>query len=57
MTLLLTVLQPLTLVILQQPMLPAKMSVAEAAVAYDPLRRVLAHLERAPDLFRGHAAA
>lgn len=57
MALLLTILQPLALVILQQPMLPAEVSVAEAAIAYDALRRVFALLEGTPDLLRRHAAA
>ena len=57
MTLLLTVLQPLTLMILQQPVLPAIMSRAEPAVAYDALRSVLALFETAPDLLGRHPAA
>ena len=57
MTLLLAILQPLALVILQQPVLPAVMATAEPAVPDDPLRRVFAFLERAPDFLGGHAAA
>jgi hypothetical protein len=57
MTLLLAILQALTLMILQQAMLAAEMPTAEAAVAYNPLRRILALLERAPDLLGRHAAA
>lgn len=38
-------------------MLPAEVPRAEAAVADDALRRVLAVFEATPDLFRGHAAA
>jgi len=57
MALLLTILQSLTLVILKQPMLPTEVTLAEAAVAYNALRRVLALLERAPYLLGRHAAA
>lgn len=38
-------------------MLSTKVSLAEPAVANDSLRRVLALLERAANLLRGHAAA
>lgn len=57
MALLLAILQALALVVLEQPVLAAKVPAAEPAVADDALRRVLALLERAPDLLGRHAAA
>lgn len=57
MALLLAVLQPLTLMILQKPMFPAEVSSAEATIAYDTLRSILAVLEAAADFLRGHAPA
>ena len=57
MALLLTVLQALALMVLQHTVLTAVVAAAEAAVADDALRRILAVLERAADLLRGHAAA
>ena len=56
MALLLAVLEPGTLVILQHPMLAAEMSLAEGAVAYDALRRLLAVFVCAADFFRRTAA-
>lgn len=55
--LLLTVLEPTTPMILQHAMLAAKMPLTEAAVAHDPLRRVLAVLEIASYLLGRHASA
>lgn len=57
MTLLLAVLQSLAFMILQQPMLPAIMPAAEPAVSDDPLRRVFAFLETAPDFLGRHSTA
>lgn len=57
MTLLLAIFEPLALVILQHAMLAAVATIAEAAVADNGLRAVLAVLEGAADLPRGHAAA
>ena len=57
MALLLAVLEPLTLVVLEQPVLPAEMPVAEAAIADDALGGVLALLVAAADLLRWHPAA
>ena len=56
MALLLAVLQPGTLMILQHPMLAAEMSLAEGAIAYDALRRLLAVFVRAADFLRRSAA-
>lgn len=53
---LLAILEPSAFVILQEPMLPAKMPAAEAAVANDPLCRVLALLEGAALLLGRHPA-
>ena len=50
------ILEPSAFVILQEPMLPAKMPAAEAAVANDPLCRVLALLEGAALLLGRHPA-
>ena len=57
MALLLAVLQPLALVVLQQAVLPAKVSAAEPAVADDALRGVFAIFVAAADLLGGHPAA
>jgi len=54
--LLLAVLQPRTLVVLQHPMLLAKLPVAEATISYDTLCYLMAVLERAFVLL-GRAAA
>lgn len=56
-TLLLAVLQALTLVVLQQPVLAAEMPTTEATVADDALRRVFTILIAAANLLWGHAAA
>ena len=50
---LLTILQSLALMVLQQPVLAAEMSGAEAAVTNDGLRSILAVLEVALDLLWG----
>lgn len=55
--LLLAVLEPGALVVLQQPVFSAEVAGAEAAVAHDALRCVLACLEAAPDLLGRHATA
>lgn len=57
MTLLLTILQPLAPMVLQQPVLPAEMPRTKPAVPDDALRRVPALLERAAYLLGRHAAA
>lgn len=57
MTLLLAILEALTLVILQHTMLGAMMSAAKATVADNGLRAILAVLEGAANFPRGHAAA
>lgn len=54
---LLTILQALTLVVLQHAVLTAVVAAAEAAVTYDALCGVLAVFEGASNLLRGHAAA
>lgn len=56
MTLLLTVLQPLTLMILQHTMLTAMVTAAKPAVPDNRLRLILAVFERAADLLGRHAA-
>ena len=56
MALLLTVLQPTTLMILQHAMLAAEMALAERAIAHDPLGAVFAVLEGAFQLLGRHAA-
>lgn len=55
--LLLTVLKTLALVVFQQAMLAAKVAIAEAAVADDALRRILALFEIAADLLGWHSTA
>ena len=55
--LLLAVFQTLALVVFQQPVLPAKVAGAEAAVTDNALGGVLAFLEATPYLLRRHAAA
>lgn len=57
MALLLAVLQALTLVVLEHAVLTAVVTTAEAAVADNRLRAVLAVLEGAADLLWRHAAA
>lgn len=57
MALLLAVLQALTLVVLEHAVLTAVVATAEAAVADNGLRAVLAVLEGAANLLWGHAAA
>lgn len=52
--LLLAVLEAGALMVLQQAVLPAKVTGAEAAVADDALRRVLARLEAASNLLGRH---
>lgn len=56
MTLLFTVLESLALVVLEQPVLAAKVTRTEAAVADDALRRISAVLVTAPDFLGRHAA-
>lgn len=56
MTLLLTILQPITLMILQHPMLSTIMSLTETAIPNDPLRSILTRFITAADLLRGHTA-
>lgn len=48
--------QPITLMILQQPMLPTIMPLTEPTVPNNPLRALLAVLVRAADLLGRHAA-
>lgn len=55
MALLLAVLEALALMVLEHAVLAAVVPAAEAAVADDALRRVLALLERAADLLGRHA--
>lgn len=55
MTLLFTVLESLALVVLQQPVLAAKVTRTEAAVADDALRRISAVLVTTPDFLGWHA--
>jgi hypothetical protein len=55
--LLLAILQPLALVILQHAMTTAVSALAEATVADNGLRAVLAVFEGAADLLWGHSAA
>lgn len=55
MALLFTVLESLALVVLQQPVLAAKVTRTEAAVADDALRRISAVLVTAPDFLGRHA--
>ena len=57
MTLLLAILEALALVVLEEAVLAAEMPIAEAAVADDALRGVLAFLVTAANLLRRHAAA
>jgi hypothetical protein len=57
MALLLTVLEALTLMILEQAMLPAEVACAEPAVPDNALRRVAALFETATDLLGRHSAA
>ena len=52
MALLLAVLQPRALVVLQHPMLAAKVPLAEGAVSYDALGRFFAVFVRAADFLR-----
>ena len=57
MTLLLAVFQSAALMVLQHSVFSAEMPRAEAAIADNALRRVLAVFECTADLFRGHSTS